>query len=173
MSRTTKTVTEARPLVGSAERSEDSRSESERSAADPTKGRRDSAGAGSNETLERPTRRRFSEEYKHRVLDEADAVAGVPGGVGALLRREGLYSSHLATWRQARLTGVLASKRRGPKPQPARAEGKRIQQLENEIERLQHRLKKAETIIEFQKKLHELLSSPETDARIGDSGSKP
>jgi transposase-like protein len=84
----------------------------------------------------------------------------VPGGIGSLLRREGLYSSHLATWRQARASGSLGPKKRGPKPLAGRADRRRVEELEREIERLQHRLKQAETIIEFQKKLHDLLSSP-------------
>ncbi|MBL8723724.1 MAG: transposase [Planctomycetes bacterium] len=94
------------------------------------------------------------------MLAEADALASVPGGIGSLLRREGLYSSHLATWRRARASGSLAPKQRGPKPQAGRADRRRVEELEREIERLQRRLKQAETIIEFQKKLQDLLSSP-------------
>jgi transposase len=87
-------------------------------------------------------------------LSEADAAAGHAGGIGALLRREGLYSSHLATWRRERANGgvtALAPKRRGPVPQRATADRKLVAKLERENARLQHRLKQAEIIIELQK----------------------
>jgi transposase-like protein len=111
-----------------------------------------------NETIERPRRRSFTAEYKLGVLQEADA-ANAPGAIGALLRREGLYSSHLATWRRDRDAGALASlsKQRGPQPRRLAAERNRLAQLERENERLRHRLKQAEAIIELQKKLHDLL----------------
>ena len=135
---------------------------------DPDPGRRDEGGAPT-ETLERPRRRSFTAEYKLRVLSEADVAAGSPGAIGALLRREGLYSSHLSKWREERAAGQLAGlspKRRGPAPQGRKAERKRLEQLEREIERLRRRLKQAETIIEFQKKLHELLgTTPESPPR--------
>lgn len=141
-------------------RSVDERSESTRSTMVPDSGRRETPGVGSNETLERPRRRVFSQEFKERILAEADALAGVPGGIGMLLRREGIYSSNLTAWRQARARGELATKRRGPKPQGNRQERRRLEQLERENERLRHRLKQAETIIEFQKKLQALLEGP-------------
>ncbi len=95
--------------------------------------------------------RRFTAEYKKRILDETDACTR-PGEVGALLRREGLYSSLLSKWRQQRAQGTLtalAPQRRGPKPDPQADE---IARLRRENERLQERLKQAETIIEVQKK---------------------
>jgi transposase-like protein len=122
-----------------------------RTQGTPDSGRRETPGAGANETLERPRRRVFSQEFKERILAEADALADVPGGIGKLLRREGIYSSNLTAWRQARARGDLAAKRRGPKPQGNRQERRRLEQLERENERLRHRLKQAETIIEFQK----------------------
>lgn len=85
-----------------------------------------------------------------------------------LLRREGLYSSSLATWRRARATVGLTAKRRGPKPKIDRQERRRLEQLERENERLRHRLKQAETIIEFQKKLQELLGNPPPDSAEND-----
>ncbi len=100
--------------------------------------------------------RRFTAEYKKRILDEADACTQ-PSQVGALLRREGLYSSLLSKWRQQRAQGALAAlapKRRGPKPDPNADE---LARLRRENERLQERLKQAETIIDVQKKVSQLL----------------
>ena len=111
---------------------------------------------------EKPVRRRFTAEYKIRVLREADRCTE-PGQLGALLRREGLYSSHLSTWRQQRDAGTLAGltpKRRGPKPRadaPLIAENQR---LSRENQRLTAKLRQAETIIEVQKKLSEILGIP-------------
>jgi transposase-like protein len=112
--------------------------------------------------LERPKRRTFTAEYKLRVLQQADA-ATAPGAIGALLRQEGLYSSLLTAWRRERVAGALAGltpKQRGPQARKVSAEAKRIQQLERENTNLRHRLKQAETIIEFQKKLHDVLGIP-------------
>jgi transposase len=165
MTKQSNTAAMDRPGSGSAERSPVERSEAGRSGVDPDPGRRAEGGA-SNETLERPRRRSFTAEYKQRILREADAAAGVPGAIGALLRREGLYSSHLGKWREERAAGQLAGlspKRRGPARQGRGEDKKRLAQLERENERLRHRLRQAETIIEFQKKLHELLgTTPES-----------
>jgi transposase len=98
-------------------------------------------------------RRHFSTEYKVRILAEADACTE-RGEIGALLRREGLYSSHLDKWRKQRAMGQLGPQKRGRKADPQAAEVTRLR-LENE--RLQIRLQQAETIIEVQKKLSELL----------------
>ncbi len=111
---------------------------------------------------EKPVRRRFTAEYKIRVLREADRCTEL-GQLGALLRREGLYSSHLSTWRQQRDEGTLAGltpKRRGRKANPDApliAENKR---LKLETQRLTAKLRQAETIIEIQKKLSEILGIP-------------
>lgn len=108
----------------------------------------------------RATRRRFTAEYKERVVREADACTE-PGEVGALLRREGIYSSNLAAWRNAiRSRGAqgVAAKRRGPAPKPR--PGERELQLERENRSLQKKLAKADAIIAFQKKAHELLGIP-------------
>ena len=114
------------------------------------------------EVAEKPVRRRFTAEYKRRVLEEADACTE-PGQLGALLRREGLYSSHLTTWRNQREQGTLAGlqpKRRGPK-------SKRSDPVVAENERLSKRLRQAETIIEIQKRASEILGisldRPESD----------
>jgi transposase len=111
------------------------------------------------EVRPRAKHRRFNAEYKKRILDEAEACTR-PGEIGALLRREGLYSSLLSKWRQQRAQGTLAAlapKPRGPKPDPQAEE---IARLRRENERLQERLRKAETIIEVQKKVSQLLGLP-------------
>lgn len=97
-------------------------------------------------------RRRFSAGYKRRILDEADRCTA-PGEVGALLRREGLYSSHLTRWRAERQQGWLDGR---PTQRPA-AEVARLQQ---ENERLKRQLERAELIIEAQKKLCQLFNLP-------------
>ena len=100
-------------------------------------------------------RRQFSAAYKLRVLQEAERCS--KGEIGALLRREGLYSSHLTTWRRQQAAGQLAglaAKPRGPKPNP---EAEKLKRLRKENERLQRRLQQAEAIIEAQKKLSQLL----------------
>ena len=107
----------------------------------------------------RAKRRQFSPEYKQRILEEADACTQ-RGQIGALLRREGLYTSHLDKWRAQRAQGTLAGltpKKRGRKPKPALAENAR---LRRELERVQRKLQRAETIIAFQKKLADLLGIP-------------
>ena len=110
-------------------------------------------------------RRTFSAEYKLRILNEASACR-TPGERGALLRREGLYSSHLTHWRRELRDGVLNGlqpKKRGPKSDPVAVENA---MLKRQIARLQAKLERAETIIEVQKKLSQLLGLPtasETD----------
>ncbi len=115
------------------------------------------------EVVEKPKRRRFTADYKQRILDEADACKE-PGEVGALLRREGLYSSHLAAWRRQRREG-LKPKKRGRKGKTP--EQKRVAELEKENVRLQRqkakleaKLKQADEIIAFQKKVASLLNIP-------------
>ncbi len=98
------------------------------------------------------TRRRFSAEYKARILAEADQCQY--GELGSLLRREGLYHSHLSTWRAQRARGELAGRRRGPTPNPAASEAAR---LAKENAKLRRQLEQAEAIIEAQKKLTRLL----------------
>ena len=104
-------------------------------------------------------RRRFSAEYRLRILKQADACKK-PGELGALLRREGLYSSLLTNWRRQRERGALREmhgRRRGPTP---RSVDPRMKQLETENRRLQRKLQRAETIITLQKKVAEILGIP-------------
>jgi transposase len=108
------------------------------------------------EVVPKAKRRKFTAEYKLRILAEADACTR-PGEIGALLRREGIYRSLLDKWRSQRRKGTLqalAPQKRGPKVDPQAAE---IARLRRENERLQRRLQQAETIIEVQKKLSVLL----------------
>jgi len=111
------------------------------------------------EVPERPVRRRFSAEYKLRIVEEANGLTE-PGAIGALLRREGLYSSHLVDWRRQYRLGALSSlaRPRGrPKPHPLVAEN---EQLRRRNARLERRLATAERIIEIQGKVSELLGIP-------------
>ena len=105
-------------------------------------------------------RRQFNAAYKLSVLEEADRCLE-PGAIGALLRREGLYSSHLTVWRRERETGALAAlaRRRGRKAALS-AEQKRLAGLQAENARLKRELEQAHTIIEVQKKLSTLLGLP-------------
>lgn len=106
------------------------------------------------EVVVRAQRRQFTAEYKKRILAEVDS-AHEPGAIGALLRREGLYSSHLTHWRQQRDLG-LAQHRRGPKPKhdPLSEE---VRKLRQQNDRLTQRLARAELIIDVQKKVSSLL----------------
>ena len=109
------------------------------------------------EVVPKAARRRFTAEYKRRILLEAEA--GGPGEIGALLRREGLYSSHLTLWRRQQARGELAglaAKKRGPKVD---AQAKEVARLKRENERLQVKLEQAEAIIAAQKKLAELFGA--------------
>ena len=107
----------------------------------------------------KPKRRRFTAEYKLRLLREVERAKG-PGEVGAILRREGLYSSYLATWRRERdrvAKAGLAARQRGPQ---ARVKDPRVQQLERENAKLRRQLQRVETMLEIQKKASELLGIP-------------
>lgn len=117
------------------------------------------AGPPDPEVAEKPKRRRFSAEYRLRIVREADACKE-PGEIGALLRREGLYSSLLTAWRRQRDEGALAglrSKKRGPK---SKAVDPRVKRLERENARLKRKLEQAETIIDIQKKVAGMLGIP-------------
>jgi transposase-like protein len=110
------------------------------------------------EVKPRAMRRRFSAEYKRRIVAEAEKCQY--GELGGLLRREGLYHSHLATWRAQQQAGELNGKRRGPKAKPEAGESKR---LEQENAQLRRKLEQAEAIIEAQKKLAQLLENLNRD----------
>ena len=145
--------------VGEPERRGDERSEAPRSGGSPTGERGAAPRPPDPEVAAKVQRRRYTAEYRLRILKEADSCRK-SGELGALLRREGLYSSHLITWRQQRergaLTGMRATKR-GPKTRPV---DPRVKQLEAENRRLQRKLLRAETIITLQKKLPRSWGSP-------------
>ena len=111
------------------------------------------------EVQEKKPRRRFSAQYKLRVLNEVDSCSE-PGQIGVILRREGLYHSNIRTWQRQRDEGVLqglAPKKRGRKAKDVYPLAKRVAQLERENRQLTEKLKQAETIIEVQKKVSEIL----------------
>lgn len=120
------------------------------------------SGAGESATSPaRPKRRAFTAEYKLRIVREADAAiaSGVEGAVGELLRREGLYSSHLTEWRHLRDVGELAGlapKKRGPKARknPLADE---LAKAQRELARMKQELDKANTVIDVQRKVAALL----------------
>ncbi len=112
-----------------------------------------------NEVTPKAKRRRFSASYKLRILEETDRCTQ-PGQIGALLRREGLYSSNLTSWRRKRdqgQIGALSPKKRGPKPAPDATMVRELTRLRKQNQRLEQKLKKAELIIEVQKKVSALL----------------
>jgi len=115
--------------------------------------------ARETEVAAKASRRRFTAEYKRRVLREADGCKK-PGEIGALLRREGLYSSHLAAWRAARKEterAALGAKRRGPPARAGAVEARRVAELERELARWKRRAERAELLVEVQKKASQLL----------------
>jgi transposase len=118
-------------------------------------------GGPAIEVVAKATRRRFTVEYKRKIVREADACKAA-GAVGALLRREGLYSSHLTTWRAARERGELvgAPIKRGPVRRVADPRDKRITELERERTRWQKRAERAEALVELQKQMAALLGTP-------------
>ena len=126
-------------------------------APPPWKGKRSAAAPPDPEVVDKPSRRRFSPTYKLRIVEEADRCTE-PGEVGRLLRREGLYSSHLTTWRKAARSGSLRglSKKRGRKPERNPLEEK-VRRLERECARLEKKLEKAHLIIDVQGKVAGLL----------------
>ena len=141
--------------VGEPERRGDERSEAARSGGSPTIERVTVPVLPDPEVSARHARRRFTTAYKLEMLRRADACTR-HGELGALLRKEGLYSSHLITWRQQRERG-LTPKKRGRKAVPVDPQLKR---LEQENRRLTTRLQKAEAVIDFQKKVAALLQIP-------------
>ncbi len=111
------------------------------------------------EVPEKKARRKFTAKYKLQILQEADACTE-PGQLGALLRHKGLYSSNLTTWRRQREEGLLdalSPKKRGRKEKEKNPLTQKVAELERENERLKSKLKKAETIIDVQKKISEIL----------------
>lgn len=149
--------------LAGAERSAGERSEPQRSRA-PAKGGADPvlASRPDPEVAAKPKRRTFTAEYKQRILTEAETAAATPGGVGALLRREGLYSSLLAYWRRERANGIreaLTPQKRGPKSK-RNPMAEEMEKLRRQNARLAEELRKAEIIIDVQKKVAALLGHP-------------
>lgn len=135
------------------------RGEAERSEAAPTMV---GAERPDPEVVAKAKRRIFTGEYKQRILAEADQAKAEAGGIGALLRREGLYSSHLVTWRHERSAGILHAltpQKRGPKSKRTPLDEEN-QKLRRENERLSEDLRKAEIVIDIQKKVAALLGRP-------------
>ena len=110
-------------------------------------------GAEDVQVAAKPRRRTYPGEYKRRILKEADACT-TPGAIGALLRREGLYSSHLVVWRRARGRGevaALAPKQRGRKPAPVDPRDRKITELERQLAEMTGRAERAEALVDAQK----------------------
>lgn len=112
------------------------------------------------------TRRRFTAAYKLSIVEKADACE-TPGETGELLRREGLYSSHLSAWRKAAREGSLQrlAKKRGPKPSGGKREARKVRKLERENARLREELRKARIIIDVQGKVAGLLGVSPGDGK--------
>jgi len=152
-----KGISSASPtILSAAERREAERSENDRSAvADNIVAPEPPAAPRPDpEVVPDAKRRTFTAEYKQHILTEADAAAAHPGAIGALLRREGLYSSHLVAWRRERQAGVLKGltpHQRGPKSK-RNAQEEEMQKLRRENQRLTEQLRKAEIVIDVQKK---------------------
>jgi transposase-like protein len=158
-------ISPASPTVlPAAERREVERSEADRSsAAGKTVAPPPAALLRANpEVVAGAKRRAFTAEYKQRILAEADTAAAQTGAIGALLRREGLYSSHLVNWRRERESGILhglTPHKRGPKSERSPLD-EEIQKLRRDNERLTEELRKAEIVIDIQKKVGSLLGWP-------------
>jgi len=112
------------------------------------------------EVSDKPKRRRYTARYKLSILEAADACSA-PGEIGALLRREGLYSSLLSTWRHQRAEGALgalATRKRGRKPKKVDPLAARVRELESDKRELERQLEQARTVIDVQKKLSQILA---------------
>jgi transposase len=129
----------------------------------------ESPALADSEVVVRATRRRFTAKYKARVLREVNRCTQ-SGEIGALLRREGLYASHLITWRRQREADGVAglSRKRGPKVNPDSGAARKIAELERSNQRLTEKLRKAGIIIEFQKKMAELWAPSPSDNEEND-----
>ena len=131
-------------------------------------------GNSNPEVNEKPVRRQFDAAYKLRILEEADRCTE-PGQLGELLRREGLYSSHLTNWRRLREEGTLqslGSKKRGRKVKRNDATTQELERLRRENQRLAERLRQAETIIEVQKKISEIVGLTTPTSQSESNGEK-
>ena len=148
-------ITTTIPILDDVERREAERSEADRSGAASKIG-----PASPPATVPKPDpefttdakRRTFTAEYKLQILEEADAATG-DGMIGALLRRESLYSSLLSTWRRERQEGTLNGRKRGPQARPVDLRDDELRKLRRENERLLVELRKAHLVIQVQKKV--------------------
>ena len=125
------------------------------------------AAAADVQVVAKPRRRTYTAEYKRRILKAADACTA-PGAIGALLRREGLYSSLLVEWRRARGRGELAAlvpKKRGRRPTPVDPRDRKIAELERQLAQMTGRAERAEALVDAQKNLAVLLGRPEASAQ--------
>lgn len=148
-------TTTTTPILDDVERREAERSEADRSAAASKIGPASPVPTPPRPDPEFTTdakRRTFTAEYKLRILEEADAATG-DGMIGALLRREALYSSLLSTWRRERLEGTLNGRKRGPQARPVDLRDEELRKLRRENERLAVELRKAHLVIDVQKKV--------------------
>jgi len=139
----------------------------ERSDETPSVGLDTRPGHPDPEVVAKPTRRQFTAEYRLRILEEADRCTQ-PGEVGRLLRREGLYSSHLTSWRKARRKGslqALSAHKRGAKPAPRNPLDGKVRALEAKIVHLEKELRIAHTILDVQGKVAGLLGFSLTDGQ--------
>jgi transposase-like protein len=137
------------PAIGVEERSDEA----------PSAGAIASPGAADPEVVAKPTRRRFTAEYRLKIVEEAERCTE-PGSIGRLLRREGLYSSHLTKWREAHRNGALRglrSKKRGVKPKASNPLEPKVRELEAKVARLEKDLHTAHTILDVQEKVAGLL----------------
>jgi transposase-like protein len=142
------------PALGVEERSDEAPSAGANAAPDP-------------EVVAKPKRRRFTAEYRLRIVEEADRCTE-PGDVGRLLRREGLYSSHLTKWREAHRHGALhglRSKKRGVKLKASNPLAPKVRELEAKIARLEKDLHTAHTILDVQEKVAGLLGFSVEDGK--------
>jgi transposase-like protein len=117
------------------------------------------------EVTPKAKRRTFSNGFKRKILAEVEAAADEPGKVAALLRKHGLYTSHLSEWRRARDGGELGGQeptRRGPPPPVADPSAGRVRELELQLAQMTLRAERAEMLVELQKKVAALLSMPST-----------
>jgi len=129
--------------------------------ADTEEGRRptlvSAPAAAASELSSRPMRRKFTAREKLRILEEVDQAAGIPGAIGAILRREGLYSSAITDWRRQRAAGAyegLSPVKRDPKTVSAPPVSAEHAQLQRDYKRLEQRLERAEAVIAIQKSFH-------------------
>jgi transposase-like protein len=130
---------------------------------------KDTRKSAPTEVAEKATRRQFTNAYKLEVIREAEQCTEL-GSIEAMLRRRGLYSSHLTNWRQAEARGELNApgmRKRGPAPTSIDARDREIEELKRQNAKLTARAERAEKLVEIQKKVAELLGTPLPDEKDG------